>query len=301
MKKAIYSAGKRVLTPFPNSKAFLKALYRRFRTNWLRMVYPKGTFMTCNEAQVFCDFSSENYSWYDGDSDYMKYELEVFTSLFRERAPDVVLDVGAHWGFYPAFLSNSIYSKIITKLILIEADPANHNNLSKTLARINFPPVVQINAAISEKNGYSDLYSGGGSCIQTYYSSNTISIGRTQAICLDSVAEGYLKAGEVITHVKLDIDGYEPAFFAGGLRTLKEFNSIIMMEFWAKGLTLSGYDLEEYWSMLQENYYVKEACFPDVRLISLKHEDLTYLVNKTMESITNLVLVPKVVGADLRS
>jgi FkbM family methyltransferase len=301
VKKAIYSLGKSVLTPFPDVKVFLKGCYRRFRTNWLRMVYPKGAFMSCNGAQVFCDFSSENYSWYDGDSDYMKYELEVFTSLFKERAPDIVLDVGAHWGFYPAFLSNSVYAEIISKLILIEADPANHHILSKTLSSIKSLPVVQINAAISEKDGSVDLYSGGDTCIQTYCSSNAISIGHVQAVCLDSVAKNYLKTGEAITHVKIDIDGYEPAFFAGGLRTLKKYNPIIMMEFWAKGLMVSGYDLAEYWNMLQENYYVKEACFPDLPLVPLKHEDLAYLVNKTMDGITNLVLVPKTTEAEVKS
>jgi len=295
MKKNIYNIGKKILTPFPKTKVFLKQVYRTTRTSYLKMRHPNGGFMRCNGAEVFCDFSSENYAWYDGDSDFLNYELDVFTSLFREKTPDIVLDVGAHWGFYPAFLSNSIYAKIISKLILIEADPSNNDILSKTLAKINQFPVVQVNAAISDKDGYINLYSGHDACTQTYYSPNTFPCGQVQAISLDSMVERFLKNEGVITHVKLDIDGYEPAFFAGGTQILKRFKPIIMMEFWAKGLKVSGFNLEEYWNMLQENYYVREACFPNSCLIPLNHEDLTYLVNKTIDGITNLVLVPKVV------
>ena len=295
MTNTIYDAAKNILMPFPETKIFLKRLYRGLRTSYLRMRYPNGAFMTCNGAKVYCDFSNENYFWYDGDSEYLDYELKVFTSLFNIRSPDVVLDIGAHWGFYPAFLANTPYAKSISKLVLIEADPYNCNILSKTLARIEHPQVVQVNAAISDKNGYVDLYSGSGTCKQTYCSSDAVPVGKIQGICLDNLIEALLENGEAITHVKLDIDGYEPAFFAGGVKALKKCHPIVMMEFWAKGLIASGCDIEAYWDMLQRNYDLEEACFSGGHLIPLKHKDLSYLIAKTMNGITNIVLIPKVV------
>jgi FkbM family methyltransferase len=293
VKQIIYNIGGRILERFPDAKFVLKRAYRFFRTGYLRKRYPEGAFMTCNGAELFCDFSDENYPWYDGDSEYLEYELEVFSSLFDERPPCVILDIGAHWGFYSAILNRSPFAKKISKVISLEADPVNCDILSKTLAAVDNIPVRQVNAAISDKDGHINLYSGGGTCKQTYRSSNSVLTGVIPAISLDSLVETYLAPGEVLTHVKLDIDGYEPAFFAGGERTLKKFRPIIMMEFWAKGLIESGYDLETYWDMLQRNYFVKEACFSSRRLNPLDPKELSYLIAKTMEGITNIVLVPK--------
>jgi len=272
---------------------FIKRTYRDYRTDYLQMRYPTGTFLSCNGANVYCDFSSENYCWYDGHSEYLDYELNVFCSLFQRRTPDTILDVGSHWGFYPAFFENSKYSDSIGRVIAVEADPFNQNALSKTLAKINRLSVKQINAAISDKDGFAELYSGGGACRHTYSSPNGASVGKIEAITLDSLVETNFEDGEVLTHVKLDIDGYESAFFAGGEHTLKRFKPIIMMEFWAKGLMASGISLESYWEMLQENYHIQEACFPNYRLKPLGFDDLSYLVRKTMSGITNLVLIPK--------
>ena len=293
MKRTVYNTGKAILAPFPKTKVFFKKAYRSIRTGCLKMRHPNGAFLICNGAKVFCDFSSENYFWYDGYSAYLDYELKVFTSLFGEKAPNVILDVGAHWGFYSAFLETTECAQRIAKLVSIEADPVNFNILSKTLAQVSRIPVMQVNAAISDKDGFVDLYSGDGTCKQTYYSSDATRVGKTNAISLDGLTKTFLGPEEYITHVKLDIDGYEPAFFAGGKETLEKYHPVIMTEFWAKGLKESGFDLDEYWDMMQNNYYVKEACFPDPQLNILGYEDLSYLVEKTMQGITNLVLIPK--------
>lgn len=293
METNMYQSCKKLLKSFPGSKAFLKQTYRSLRTGYLKMRHPKGGFMMCNGARVFCDFSDNNYCWYDGDSAYLNFEQGIFMSLFDHRAPDVILDVGAHWGFYPAFLDSSLYAKKIKKIISIEADPVNCKLLSETLGNIRSICVEQIDGAISDRDGFVDLYSGVGECRQTYRSSAAIASGKVRAISLDTLVDSFLTSGEQLTHVKLDIDGYEPAFFAGGRRALKKFNPIIFMEFWAKGIKAAGWDMEAYWSMLHNNYCVKEACFSSRSLVPLSHKDLSYLIDKTMDGITNLVLIPK--------
>lgn len=219
--------------------------------------------------------------------------MEVFTSLFKIQAPDVILDVGAHWGFYPAFLAKSTYADNIRKIIAVEADPLNQAILAKTVMSISKPAVIQINAAISENDEDIDLYSGSDSCRQTYQSVNTTAVGTVKAICLDSLSRKFLNAGERITHIKLDIDGYEPAFFTGGESALRQHKPIILTEFWAKGLIASGVDLEKFWKLLNSNYTIKESCFDGKTLKSLTSEDLPYLIKKTIAGITDLVLIPR--------
>lgn len=293
MWKFIYNRVKKILKPYPGIKLFLIPLYRRTRAGYLRRRYPNGTFLTCHGAQVFCDFTNKNFSWYDGDSEYLKNELETFGSLLQMREPSVVLDIGAHWGLYPAYIANHPTASKINKVICVEPDANNARILSRTISNIKNMTVIQVDAAISNENGHVNLFTGGGSCGQTYKSSGSKQGERVRSTTLDSLIEAHLSENEVLTHIKLDIDGYEPAFFAGGLDSLNKYKPIIMMEFWAKGLKASGIDLVAYWEMLHRNYDVSEVSFPMRELLPMTKKDYSYLVDKTMTGVTNLVLVPK--------
>ena len=161
------------------------------------------------------------------------------------------------------------------------------------MSKINHIRLEQLNCAISDKDGFVKIYANAAPLKQTYHSPGAIPVGRVRSLSLDSLIRDSLKEGESLTHVKMDIDGYEPAFFAGGKDTLKKFNPLIMMEFWPKGLKVSGWDLDDYWNMLQDDYSVKEASFPSRLLHPLSRKDLTYLIEKTKNGITNLVLIPR--------
>jgi len=293
LHRYLIKSGETLSKNFKIIKVFLKQLYDELRRKYLKKKYPNGTFLLCNGAHVFCDFSSKNYSWYDGNSRYLEYELEVFTSLFNIRSPDVIVDVGSHWGFYSAFLDKSVFHDKISKLISIEADPINSGIQEKTLSKLENLNVEQIKAAVSDENGYISLYEDGGTCLHTYPSPGSVLNGRVQAISFDTLIEQLLMNGEALTHIKMDIDGYEPALFAGGKYALKRYKPIIMMEFWAKGLKKCEWNLNEYWNMLQNNYFVQEANFSTRSLNLLKQRDLSYLIKKTNNGITNLVLIPK--------
>lgn len=292
MTNILYNAGKHVLGPFPKTKRVIKKNSRNLRTTYLNRRYPEGGYLKCNGAEIFCDFSSENYSWYDGNSDYLQYELDIFSSLFNITAPEIVLDIGAHWGFYPAYLAQH-HSEKIKKIICVEADPVNQKILEKTIDNINQLKVEKVDAAISDEDGELILYRGGGACGQTYNTETSFESGRIPALSFDSLAERYLGGGERITHVKLDIDGFEPAFFLGGSQALQKHKPIIMLEFWAKGLSSSEFDISEYWDMLTHSYNIEEACFETRALVPVSDDDLNRLIKKTTKGITNLVLYPK--------
>ena len=293
MNIIVHKIAKPIFAPFPRLKQVIYKLYRRIRTIYLSKRYPYGTFLNCNGAYVFCDFSDPNYAWYDGYSAYLEQELNVFTSLFSIKKPHVVLDVGSHWGFYPSFLSKNNHTTSLTKIIAVEPDPHNQAILNKTLSNINNLTILQVNAAISESDGILPLFSSTDSCRHTYPSHESVRDGTVEAISLDSLAARFLQNGEVITHVKVDIDGYEPAFFLGGQNTLQRFKPLVLIEFCAKGLSCSGFNIESYWEMLHSNYFINEMCYPSNILKRLKRNDLPYLVKKTNTGITNLVLIPK--------
>lgn len=71
MNRSIINTFKNALRPFPRVQGYAQRLYRRNRTSRLRSQYREGAFLNCNGAQVFCDFQSDNYRWYDGDSAYL--------------------------------------------------------------------------------------------------------------------------------------------------------------------------------------------------------------------------------------
>jgi FkbM family methyltransferase len=271
----------------------LYGLYRQSRQHYLKRLHPEGGFMSCNGAPVFCDFSDDNFVWYDGRSDYLAHELEVFTSLFDRRRPEVILDVGAHWGFYPAVLSRLPVGQTIKRVISVEADPENSKMLARTLERIERLPVIQVSSAISDADGTLNLYAGGGSCPQTYQSPSATLSGTVRAVTLDTLVREHVAPDEHVTHIKLDIDGYEPAFFAGGMQTLLSHRPEILMEFWAAGLKASGIDLAAYWRNLLAMYVIRESLFSTRSLIELREADLPALVARTTNAVTNLVLIPK--------
>jgi FkbM family methyltransferase len=293
LRSALRRLAATMLAPFPSTHAALARVRRAARTRLLRARHPAGGFLVCNGARVFCDFENETYAWYDGDSEYLAYELAVFTSLLRLEAPDVVLDVGAHWGFYPAFLDASPLAADISRLLVVEADPRCQPLLGRTLASLHRLQVERIDAAISEVDGEIELH-WDGALTQTYRSDRTVaSHGRVPALTLDTLVRRHLRTNERLTHVKLDIDGAEPAFFAGGTETLRTMDPIVMMEFWARGLLASHVDVAAFWSMLQARYFVSEASFSGRAVVPLRVGDLPALVEKTRETITNLVLLPR--------
>jgi len=291
----IRNVAKGVLSPFPQLKRVLVKNERRLRTAYLRWKHPNGGFLSCNGVRVCCDFRDPNYVWYDGYSEYLEYELSVFNDLLARRAPDVVLDVGAHFGIFPASLTKSLNASRIKRVICVEPDSRPFAMLVRTVAATsgNGLVVQAINAAISDRDGTVGLYSGGGMCRQTYSSSGAVSIGSVKAVSLDSLVKKYLDDGEVITHVKLDIDGYEPAFFAGGEATIAAHRPLVMMEFWPEGLARSGKDIAAYWQQLQGRFFVKEASFSKKSLVDVPVEGLPALIESVAGGITNLVLFPK--------
>ena len=275
---------------------------RKARLRYLQYKFPNGHISICNDAEIFVNYSDKNSYWYDGDSDSLKDELEYFVSLFNLRKPSVIIDVGAHWGFYPAFLDkycNSAKANI-EHLICIEPDPKNLFCLKNTVNRVQNFDVSIIEKAVSNTSNVVNFYrEGGQDCGHIQHTQNSKYACKVDAATLSEIISKIDMSDKQVTHIKVDIDGYEPAFFEGAADVLKKYNPLMLIEFYAKGIESAGYDLGKYWNFLITNYNVYEIGHEKkVGMLELFHDDLPYLQEKTMDipgkgHITNLILLPR--------
>lgn len=288
---------KNILTKF-RLLGFLKQgrnVYIQLRTKILRWIYPHGKYVVCNGGPVFVDFNNENYLWYYGYNKFLQQEHDAFKFLFSKRTPKIVVDVGAHWGIFPSQLASDKSPVIseIERLICIEPDPDNLPNLKKTLAKINRFEIDVVPFAVSDKDGFISIFKGGGSCAQTYKSEHSSFVCHVKTAPLQSILCNLLVKLEDVTHIKVDIDGYEPAFFYGATDFLLKYKPFLLIEFWAKGIKAAGFDLPQYWNYLHSMYYIKEVVYPNNYYLDLSKDHLSYLETKTLAGIVNLLLLPK--------
>lgn len=271
---------------------FIRSLFIRVRSRTLRIIFPSGKYIICNKGTIYVNFDDPNYIWYYGKNSFLFQEHLAFTSLFEIRKPNVILDIGAHWGIFPAQLASETNDFAIKRVICIEPDPRNLPALEKTIKLITAFHVDIVPVAISDKSGIIDLYSGSGACAQTYRSDNAIKIGEVRSAPLHEILHDLHVKGEDVTHIKLDIDGFEPAFFCGSLDFLQCYKPLLLIEFWAEGMKAAGFNLADYWAMLHSMYTISEIVYPDNIYLPITPDHLNYLEGKTSHGIVNLLLVP---------
>ncbi len=273
----------------------VRSIYIRSRTKILRRIYPSGKYVDCNGSRIFVDFNDENYLWYYGHSEFLHQEHEAFKTLLVKKKPKVIIDIGAHWGIFPAQLGadkSSIISSV-ERVVCIEPDPSNLPNLKNTVAKIKRFKIDIVPFAVSDKDGLISIFKGGGACAQTYQSDNSLFVCEVKTAPLLNILRNLSVKSEDVTHIKLDIDGYEPAFFYGATDFLVKHKPLLLIEFWAKGIKAAGYDLVQYWDYLCSMYNITEIVYPDHKYLPLSKDNLDYLEKKTNNGIVNLLLLPR--------
>ena len=162
---------------------------------------------------------------------------------------DVVLDIGAHIGYYTLIFARLVGDQ--GKVFAFEPDPTNFTLLTKNVAANNYKNVVLVQKAVSNQTGTVRLYlSPQDTADHRIYNSND---GRQSIEVADIRLDDYFQDfGEKVDFVKMDIQGAEGKAIQGMSNLLTMNDSIKMvMEFQPLGLKKSGIEPEEFLRLLE--------------------------------------------------
>jgi FkbM family methyltransferase len=266
--------------------------FRELRGRYLSIKYPDGTYLSCNDVDVFCDFFNRSFWWYDGYKANLELDQKVIRAILEEAEGDVFIDIGAHFGFFSAFLSKELSNKHNEVLLIaMEPDISNFECLNMTMQKCQYPLVqfAAMNYAISENNGSQKMFKSEQPCIHSYEEPGAKLHSEINAISLDSLIEEHVGSRKV-AFIKIDIDGAEPLFFRGGQGVLKSHKPIVFIEFAPTYLAAFGENVQEYFSDLCNQYHVYWVSYQLNQIREVSVLDYEYILKVVGNTVTDLVL-----------
>jgi FkbM family methyltransferase len=169
---------------------------------------------------------------------------------------DVVLDIGAHIGYYTLILARLVGEK--GRVFAFEPEPNNFALLKKNVEANGYKNVVLIKKAVSDKSQKLKLYlyenSGTHRIHKTKDSYASVSI---DAVKLDDYFKSYKSHDKMYSNrvdfIKMDIEGAESAAIKGMKELLQKNNNVkLMVEFYPKMLAGFGVKPEECLGLLEK-------------------------------------------------
>lgn len=279
-----------------NFASSLQVVSRKLEGRLLAAIFPRGRFVNKNGGLVFVNYRDETHVWYSKTNLYFQSEYDAFSKLLDLSKPKVVLDIGAHWGGFLALLDSDPRAMRVEKVVCVEPDPKNLPQLQMTASRVKNFKVEIVQAAVGHMDAVVPGHRGGGTCLQTY-NGESRSKDDQVPVRLVTVATMLGELGIIpddVTHIKIDIDGFEPTLFTGNPEFFRMCSSLIISEFWAKGmLSNSEEKTRDYLLLVTEVYHVLllDQALGKMHPVSL--EILESFLLTEPEKIRNLALVPK--------
>lgn len=173
-------------------------------------------------------------------------QVELFSRLVREG--DVVLDIGAHIGYYTLLFAQRVGPN--GKVFSFEVHPGNAALLRKTIAESGYQHVTVETKGVWDETGTFPLYEAS-DCSEDHRMTPAGEARR--AVEIDAVAlDDYFEEGTRIDFIKMDIQGSEGRALAGMRRLLAAQARVqIVTEFEPWGLEQSGVGARAYLESLQ--------------------------------------------------
>jgi len=248
------------------------AIIYRFWTELRRRVlaarYSGGRYITCNDVTLYCNYRLPTSVWYrqsirTGRQEHFATDQRLFDYLLPQTNGNVFVDIGAHFGWYTAFMAShsAVRGRHQPTILSLEADSPSYACLSKTADKHTDIRMIALHAALHHTTenipAYLPAADGKGTCLHTYADTaggqDSIAI---KGLALDDICEKWLEPDDKIAFIKIDIDGAEPNLFAGGERSLEKHSPFIHMEFWPRGLREFGISPDDYLADLLERFEV---------------------------------------------
>jgi FkbM family methyltransferase len=162
---------------------------------------------------------------------------------------DVVVDIGANYGYYGALAAQKIFNSKDSQFIFFEANPYLMPYIRRTMAANWLIDKCKIeNLAVSDKKGHVDLtvspyYLGNaslsdvnkGDAYDSYrINSEDMEVKRVAATSIDGYCEE--RGIKRVSLIKMDIEGHEQAAYQGMRKTIKNNSDIsLFIEFTREG------------------------------------------------------------------
>ena len=178
---------------------------------------------------------------------------------------DIVLDIGANIGFYA-----NVFSKFVGytgKVYCFEPDPVNSKFLISNTKKFNNVELVQ--KAVADKKGTLTFYTSHRLNVdhRTYKPDKFNKSFEVASISIDEFINGRFN----VDFIKMDIQGAEYDALTGMVKTLKENDLVLLLEFWPYGLKQAGSSVEDIIHFLDGyNFIVYILNNKELRLIQEK-------------------------------
>jgi FkbM family methyltransferase len=217
------------------------------------------------------------------------YEPLVTEVVKKEiKKGDIVLDIGAHIGYYTL-----TFAKIVGeegKVYAFEPEPTNFSLLKKNVEINGYKNVVLLEKAVSNENGKIRLYLSKSNTVdhKTYDSHDGRRCIEIESIKLDDFCKN--NDGR-IDFIKMDIQGAEARALQGMANILKRNNDMKMvMEFCPSKLKESGTPPEECLKLLTETgFRLYEIIERKKKIIPVNIHEFLKVYTAEKENSTNLL------------
>lgn len=241
---------------------YISTLYRKTGLNQLPLIkhlakhiynyVPKPSYLNIDGNKIYVhkedDFISHTL--------YLNNVWEPFeTQLIRKliNSEDIVVDIGAHIGYYTLLTSKLVGKK--GAIYSFEPDPDSFKLLKKNVEENNLTNVTLIKKAVSNKNSSTKLYissdnKGDHRIFKPERYKRLINI---ESTTLDTF---FKQLNRKINLIKMDIQGAEINAIKGMLHILsKNENLKLILEFWPYGYKQAGNDPKELFIILEKYHF----------------------------------------------
>jgi FkbM family methyltransferase len=175
------------------------------------------------------------------------------TKLFREKIKKnwVVVDLGAHVGYYSIIASNKLQGT--GKVYSIEPDPQNYQLLLRNIHFNKLKNVVPLQVATADVSGVNFLYFSDQDPTEHRL---VASKGKkeTKIKVKQDTLDNIFK-NQKVDFIKLDVQGYEYKSLKGGQKIINKYHPLLLVEFWEEGLLAAGDKPQTFFNFLIKNGY----------------------------------------------
>jgi len=242
---------------------------------WRSNLYKK--IINFKNYQLFVDVNDKSGLSYDSKSSYEEINNKLYKEIKDKYNPDIIIDVGANYGFISIVLSTIFKA---SKIIMIEASSKLIEYIHCNMKANNITNYELINAICAEIDNEERDFSfnpNGSQDNRVIGENNNWDTSKVATVSLEDIIK---RNKGNFYFLKIDTQGYEPNVFLGAEEFLLNNNNwIIKTEFAPYWLKSQGFEPKDFLKSLLDKYIVCES----PNRITYKGNSLTSIINNKLK------------------